>query len=180
MDETSVGQILRLAGEVRIPVPRVPFIAHERVKLDVSPNAEVRVCEFGSEFRELYLNPNSKAKRSIRRHPLYYYDTQGDLANCQIIDELGGLDKAEVLFWAAWYRLTRQGNGEPGALLVNGGLNLFCIPDIEEVQRMVVAIWIKNNGWYLGTNTIQSQIQMPAGLRVFSPSLSVSELATIQ
>ena len=51
--------------------------------------------------------------------------------------------------------MSLQGNGENGALLINGYANIFYVRDINSVPRTVGVYWI-NGGWDVDTYSIDN------------------------
>lgn len=67
----------------------------------------------------------------------------------EIITALGGEHRFASTLFGLYHLLKIQKNGGNGPLTTSYS-NLFCIPDIREIPRMVQVYWLENKGWDIG------------------------------
>lgn len=82
----------------------------------------------------------------------------------EIIGELGIPDESKLA--DIWRLLSRQANGEGGALQTNAVSNIFFVRDGMGDLGVVDAVW-GGAGWEIGASPIGKQRSRPAGTRVF-------------
>lgn len=96
-----------------------------------------------------------------------YHNLNKNSSDASIIAALGGEAKAETTPAEVYALLTKQANGESGALLTNGYANIFYVCDTSALLRAVSVSWV-GDGWFVNADSVEFPYVWGAGHRVFS------------
>ncbi|MFH0891209.1 MAG: hypothetical protein V1867_00345 [Candidatus Falkowbacteria bacterium] len=119
-----------------------------RLMIAPSPNSFVARHNFivtyqSEDFKREFF---SKIEEPFGGSELRYGRLREPSKSFQIIDELGGEDKAETTLTELWGALKKQPDGKQSGPLVNGCANIFFIRNSLGVMRAVGAYW-NGNSW---------------------------------
>ena len=145
------------------PTPSLPFRVND-IFLN-KENGRVKVGGWGSNFETFFRDKEETAPPV----PLQVYIILGEDAYDQkIVADLGGEDAAEIAMIDFWEQIALQGNGESGALRVDGWANIGYAKDAKGVLRTVGADWL-SDGWDFHADGFPFPDRWYAGPRVVSP-----------
>jgi len=144
-------------------LPRVErFVAREHFKVSISPQATVKIAWLGAMFAQRFLSKVEDAdggaflRRFVVRRPARDSEIMAAL-NIHHETKLADL----------WCLLSRQPNGEQGALLTNAIPNLLYIRDVDGVLAAVDAVW-GGAGWEVGAGSVAGATQWLQGRQVIA------------
>jgi len=164
MLEPIVERLLEPIGEVIVPATAGRFVPKKRFV--VKSNARVKISCLGDNFKEKYLD-GGKIEDPIRETTLRYAKLREWSLDGPIIAELGGLERSEMMLSEMFSLMEKQGKGEFGVLLNNGGGNIFYIKDQDGTLRSVRVNWY-NGGWDVDANSVEYPDTWYVGNQVFS------------
>lgn len=127
-------------------------------------NGRVKIGGWGSNFETFFRNKEEMAPPV----PLQIYVLGENAHDQDIMADLGGEDAAETAMTDFWEQIALQGNGQPGALRVDGWGNIGYAKDAKGVFRTVFACWF-SDGWYFSARGFPLPRRWDAGYRVVSP-----------
>ena len=128
-------------------------------------NGRVKISGWGSNF-EIFFRDKEETAPPV---PLQIYIILGEDAYDQkIVADLGGEDAAEIAMIDFWEQIALQGNGESGALRMDGWANIGYAKDAKGVLRAVSAYWF-SVGWYFFAYEFPNPYWWFAGRHVVSP-----------
>jgi hypothetical protein len=143
--------------------PSVRFVVADHFKVDTSDTAEVKISSLGDNFRTWFSGKTEEMSEIMlpRFHHLLTKDSRDD----EILDDLGGADKAEVAM-AGIYQVLKECQARDD----RGGWQLFYAKDAGGVLRAVDAFW-DGDVWRVNANSIGDVVRWRAVDRVFSAPL---------
>jgi hypothetical protein len=145
-------------------LPRKPqFVVRDHFREDTSPQAEVSIAWLGAMFKARLLNKieaNDDGETTLRAFVL-----SEEADNAEIMKELEGQHETQLN--DLWCLLTRQPDGEPGALLTDAAANIFYIRDMHGDFYAVDVVW-GGAGWEIGASAIIGPHHWPAGQQLIS------------
>ncbi|KKP68780.1 MAG: hypothetical protein UR66_C0003G0045 [Candidatus Moranbacteria bacterium GW2011_GWE1_35_17] len=164
-----IKNVLDFLGIIDIPVTTEPFIAKEKFVVDISDEAEVQIRHIGEIFQKILLSETvfTCGPSTLRYHKLLRGAVDDD-----IINELGGEYVAKTNLYSMFFLMKKQGRGQDGTLLVDGGYkNKFYICDEKNVLWAISCDW-NSIGWSLNADLIDDLDDWEDGDQVFSPQSS--------
>ena len=144
------------------PTPSLPFRVDDTFLN--KENGRVKIGGWGSNFETFFRNKEEMAPPV----PLQIYVLGENAHDQDIMADLGGEDAAETAMTDFWEQIALQGNGQPGALRVDGWGNIGYAKDAKGVFRTVFACWF-SDGWYFSARGFPLPRRWDAGYRVVSP-----------
>ena len=146
---------------VVLPIPEIalPFKAENAF----FGKSEVEVAYYGTNFTNWF---RSKVEENVPKDDPVPVDLKRSATDREIVDALGGEEKAEVTLAEIWRLLLRQPKGEFGHLLVNERVNLFYVRDVNNILR-VVFVYRYDDSWSMSASTVIDR-RWHDGYRVFS------------
>ncbi len=136
-----------------------PFKAAETF---FNPNSGVKMVPHGSNFTLWFAGYTEEDPPAEILVPLALTQRAYD---SEIITDLGGEVRAEVVLSQLWAKMKRQANGEEGDLLTNGWANIFFVR-VGGVLRAVDVFW-DVGGWRANAHALDDD-RWRYGSRVFS------------
>ena len=127
-------------------------------------NGRVKISGWGLNFETFFCDKEETAP-SV---PLQIYVLGENAYDQDIVADLGGEDAAEMAMTDFWEQIALQGNGQPGALRVDGWANIGYAKDAKGVLRTVLAYWY-SDGWLFYADEFPYPSRWYAGNRVVSP-----------
>lgn len=124
-------------------------------------NKEVKIACVGGCFRRHYL---TKIEDVFPRERIIFKELPSAMTKDQILEIIGGVEKAALSLFDLWTKLKIQKDGRKGTLLTNGEKNLFFITDLDGDLHIVWTSFIC--GWQIGMNP-DDKIVYPEGSKVF-------------
>lgn len=159
-DEKVAKESDILQPTASVSVSGVPkFIAKESFRTD---SQTVKFSYLGDNFKQFFLN---KIEENIVSVPLVSYTLKKASLDAPILAELG--DRAETTLAYLYELLSKQPNGESGALLTNGYANIFYIRGTDNNFWAVGAFW-DGDGWSVRASSVEDPYCWNDGDRVFS------------
>ena len=160
----AVETLLTFLGTVTIPATTTKFIAREKFVQDTSRTAKVKISFLGSNFTSWFLD---KIEDPIGESIMGYYKLIKRSVDAPILKELGGQEKAMTFIATIFALMELQSNGEEGALLTNGYVNIFYVPDSSGVLRAVHVRW-HGVDWDVRAHSVANPVRWHVGYQVFS------------
>ena len=160
----TTGALQRLLAPLS-NMPPVRFVVADKFKVDTSDKAEVKISYLDKDF--LFWFGGKTEELADVELPKHHHDLKHDSLDKDILNDLGGADKAEVTFAGMHGLMKLQPNGEDGALLTNGYANIFYIKDVVGVLYAVCVSWY-GGGWYVSAGRVDDEYGWDGGCRVFS------------
>ena len=155
---------LEPVGTVTVQATTEPFIARDHLVKDTSQKAAVKIAWISSSFEGWFLGETKGPAPEARIR--YAQLTRSELDG-PILKELG--NTAETTLAAIHGLMKLQPNGESGALLTNGYVNIFYVRDINGVLRAVCVGWYAlGGGWGVYAFSVAGPGGWVGGGRVFS------------
>jgi hypothetical protein len=139
------------------------FIAKERFRKD---SKEVKFYEIAPSFKKWFLSGNGKIEDPLDNRTLRYGNLTRNYSYWQIIEELGGKEKAETTLAELWDQLEKQPEGANGYLLTDGSINIFYVKDTQGELRAVRVYWY-GSGWGVHADYVENPDGWISGYRVF-------------
>lgn len=159
--------LLEIVGTVSVSVTTSKLVAKEKFVRDTGCKAKVKISYLGDNFKEWFLNGDSKTEDPIIEQTLRYHKLRQSSVDGPIIAELGGAEKSETTLSEMFSLMEKQGKGEDGVLLNNGYANIFYIKDSAGVLRTVDVSWY-DDGWSVHAHSVESPSRWNVGYQVFS------------
>jgi hypothetical protein len=159
-----VETILEHIGAVDISLATGKFIARKKFVRDTSSGVRVKISGWGDNFEKNFLGKIEEVSSVVN---LCCHRLKKWSRSILIISELGGDDAAETMLAEMYALMEKQGNGESGDLLTNGGANIFFIRDVAGVLWTVYCYWV-DVGWRLDANPVVDQSEWYGARPVFS------------
>ncbi len=141
------------------------FVARDNFVVNIGENALVNISSLGNNFEKWFL---CKEEPAFKGSTLNYGRLSRSSMDGAIIETLGGEDKAKITLTEVSALMKAQKNGEDGALLTNGNINLSYVPDFTETLRAVYWGWDKR-GWVVDACFVPRRLMWLVGRQVFSP-----------
>ena len=154
--------LLAVIGTVTIPATTEPFVAREKVMVNVGADAPVKIFFLGDNFQEWF---GSKTEEPMEETEVRYAKLMKPSLDAPILEELG--DKAEASLSQMYALMARQANGQEGVLLTNGWANIFYVRDINGELSAVYVVW-HGRGWFVGAHSVTRPGRWRDGRQVFS------------
>ena len=127
-------------------------------------NSRVKIAGWGFSFDTFFRNKEEMALPV----PLQIYVLNENAYDHEIMADLGGEDAAEIAMIDFWEQIVLQGNGESGALRVDGWANIGYAKDAKGALRTVRTYW-GSDGWYFSAREFPYSRRWNAGFQVVSP-----------
>lgn len=160
----AVEKLLERIGEVTIVATTETFVAAIKFVINKKSDAKVKISDLGTNFKEWFLG---KSEVPTSASTIVFDLLKKASADTIIITELGGEAKVETMLFQVFALMKKQGQGEEGALLVNGYANIFYVRDVNGVLRTVCVYW-GDDGWRCLANPVGDPLGWNADVRVFS------------
>lgn len=154
--------LLEFLGTVTIQATE-RFIAREKFVVDTSKKARVKISYLNDKFNAWFL---PKVDDPAAEMLLRYTKLTRPALDDEIRKEIGA-ELEETTLVAIYELMERQKNGESGALLTNGGLNIFYVRDATGALRAVYVYW-SGYGWFVLAYSVSNPGRWSDGNRVFS------------
>ena len=167
LTKAIVSAFLVLVGTVRLPATTGEFSAQKNFVVNVSDNAEVKIYQLSTKFKELFLDDVVGAETQQIKRKLHCNEFTKNLSDESIIAQLGGDKKAETFLLDVFACMKMQGKGEQGILLTNGLPNIFYVRDTDGVLHSVRLFW-NTYGWFLSAGKLGHPGGWDRGCRVLS------------
>jgi len=145
-----VESLLEFIGTITIPARTEKFVAKENFVVNTERDALVKISHINDNFKKRF---GGKVDDIIAEQTLHYAKILKPSVDTPVISEIGGEAKAETTLVAVYILMTRQPNGEGGALLINSNINIFYVRDIENVLCAVYIRWC-SYGWVVLANSL--------------------------
>ncbi len=157
--------LLKFAKNFDAPVmPR--FAANESLAKD---SKKATIGWNGENLKANFLAGHGHIEKDISAAKIGIYQLETRANNQEIVDALGGWEKASIHLGRLGFLLEQQSNGENGLLLTNGFANLFPVEDENGGKWLVDAYWYASyRFWYVEPYSLSDALQWRAGDRVFS------------
>ncbi|MCP1845493.1 hypothetical protein ACVIHI_009040 [Bradyrhizobium sp. USDA 4524] len=157
---TNVRIECSLKGSAGEPGEVETFAARDHFKEDITSSAPVRISWLGATFvRRFAVKVETAVNRCLQTCILKTLSNDDE-----IIGELGIPGESKLA--DIWRLLSRQANGEGGALQTNAAPNIFFIRDDVGDLGVVDAVW-GGAGWEIGASPTGKHRIWPPGTRVF-------------
>jgi hypothetical protein len=152
-------------GTTTVPATTIPFAAREWFIVNTEKNARVKISYLNNAFKAQFLGkvepPHRGSTLRCAKRSL-----EATVRGTDIINTLGGREKAETTLEELFSLMEAQKNGEDGLLITDGYTNVFYIKDMDGTLRTVHTSW--HNGWLVSANTLADQDGWASGRRFFS------------
>lgn len=128
-------------------------------------NTSVRLSTVFAEFKNRFFDKTEKPKpeTTYRKYELLHISADGP-----IIAELGGEEKVEGTFTAAFALLQRQPKGEEGFLQTNGYANIFYVRD-KKRALCAIRIGFASDGWVVDAIAVEDPLAWNGKHEIFCP-----------
>ena len=126
-------------------------------------NGRVKISGWGLNFERFFHDKEETALPT----ELQIYILNASAHDKEIVADLGGEDIAEIAMIDFWEQIALQGNGQSGALCIDGLMNIGYAKDVKGVFRTMYTRWF-NDGWFLNAYEFPS-VKWYANDRVVSP-----------
>ena len=174
----TVGRVTEVMSRSSFMVEQLPvvithatsdrFVADDNFSLGVSDDAKAKISYLGNNFVAWFLGSRGKVEEaSSNEQTLSCVRLKEPLVDGPIIEELGGVEKAEATLSEMFSLLGEQKDGEEGNLLTDGRANIFYVRDSVGVLRSVSLSW-SGIGWVIGARSTDSPVLYGVDSRVFS------------
>jgi hypothetical protein len=150
-------------GTATVAATKTPFVAYALFVMNIEKNASVKISYLDKTFSTWFLE---KMEGCFTGSALRYTRISRHSFDGPIITALGGEKKAETTLTELFSLMEKQPNGESGALLTNGGANIFYVKDASGVLRAVHVAWI--GGWGVFARPVAYPLGWFDGRQVFS------------
>ncbi len=163
--EVVFKSILTFLRDVTIPASTERFIAREKFVVDTSNTAEVRIGFVGDDFQKHFLGKIEEAqcKVTLSIHSLEKASVDGPIRT-----ELGR-DREVTTLRCLFHLLSLQGNGQEGALRINGYGSILYIEDEDGNPWSVYVFWSSGSGgWVVSAHSVEDPNEWSAGGKVVS------------
>ena len=167
VEPAKLELLLEPVGTVTTSATTTAFVAKEKLVLDTSNKAKVKISYLGDNLKACFLSGKGKTEDPISEQTLRYGKLRKASVDMPIVNELGGEAKAETTFSEIYDLMVKQPKGEKGALLNNGWANIFYVRDQNGVLRAVVMYW-RDDGWHLHAYPFECPGRWCGGGQVFS------------
>lgn len=134
-----------------IPETTDHFLPKNNFIVNANNDTLVKIKSVDFHFDIWFLDENRYKSREIidkptKEHILYRYQLSSTARDRQIIASFGGKEVVAISLSDIFSLLKKQKDGESGALVNNGSLNIFYVWDKQGVFRVVSVHWGKT-GW---------------------------------
>jgi hypothetical protein len=155
------GALLEPLETAVVPASTAPGVIRDYFK----KNTRVRFSTIFSEFKNRFFDKTEKPVPEVkyRKYKLLQIAADGP-----IIAELGGEDKVEGPFAAAFALLQGQPNGEAGFLQTNGYANIFYAKDRQGALCAVRLGWA-SDGWVVDAIPVRDPLAWNGKHEIFCP-----------
>lgn len=171
--KAAAKEVAAVLGEIiatiSIPATTKKFVAKDKLILDTSKKAKVKISYLGDNFKTWFLG---KTEEAFAGSTIYGRQLTKKSVDTPILAELGGQE--ETTLTEIYNSMERQANGEAGMLLTNGYANIFYVRDISGTLRAVRVYWY-GGGWVVLARSVGYPLEWYAGGRVFSRNSSVTQ-----
>ena len=162
--QTIAAVLGTIVSTFTVPATTEKFVAKDKLKVDTSKKAAVKISYLGDDFRAWFIG---KTEDQFIGSTVYGRKLKKDSVDSPILAELGGNEAAETTLTELYAAMAAQPNGESGNLLNGGWANIFYIKDVNGILRAVDARW-SVDGWYLDAISVEDTSRWLAGRRAFS------------
>jgi len=160
-------KILELVGTTTISATTERFVAKEKLVIDTSPTAKVKISYLGDNLKTWFLSGDGKIEEPIAGSTLRKDKLRQSSTDGPIISELGGEAKAETTLTEIYALMVKQPKGGEGHLLGNGWANIFYVRDQKGVLCTVRVGW-DGGGWDVDASSVLFPDGWDVGYQVFS------------
>lgn len=144
------------------------FVVKDNFIIDTSENAEVKISTINNNFINWFF---PKTEKPFSGSTILGRKLQKDLVDNLIFAELGGQKKAEATLYELFVMMKcKDGNWR---LANYGRANIFYIPDINGILRVVLVYW-GGNGWIVLAYSVGCSVAQRTGFHVFYRDLLVA------
>lgn len=164
-------KLLEFIGTVTIPARTEKFVARDRLIVDTSKKAKVKISFIGDNIKNNFLG---KIEEPTDESTLCYGKLLRRSVDKLIIANLGCEVESESTLSEMFGCMELQPDGKEGVLLTNGYANIFYIRDSAGVLWAVYCYW-HDDGWGVNAYSVESPSDWRAGRQVFSRNPSVSQ-----
>jgi hypothetical protein len=124
----------------------------------------VKIWSLGGNFKTNFVG---KTEKDIAPATLRIQKLKKASIDTPIRNDIGA-DNEETALGQFWELLKKQGQGQAGALLVNGWANIFYIRDQNGTLWAVSARWLSGCGWLVEASSVTFPVEWSAGRQVVS------------
>lgn len=156
--------LLVMVGTVSVDTGTEKFVTREKFVVNTATDAKVKISGLNKNFQNWLLD---KIDAPIASNGLRIQKLTKRSVDTLIIAEVGSEEKARAVLAEMFFLLEQQGHGQEGALLTNGGANIFYVYDINYVLRTVCARW-SGYGWHVDAYSLGHKDIWVGGDQVFS------------
>jgi hypothetical protein len=139
------------------------FVARDKFREGKTVDG-VKIYWIGGNFK---INFDGKTEKDIAPAILHIHKLKKNSVDRPIRNNVGA-DNEETALSQFWELLKKQGQGQAGALLVNGWANIFYIRDQNGTLWAVRAFWYSGGGWYVEAASVTSPVKWSADRQVVS------------
>jgi hypothetical protein len=162
-DSANRRALKKFLNGLRAPIK---FVIADHFTVDTAHTAEVKISYLNDNFRGWFLDNIEEMSGFVL--PSHRYDLEKGSLDEEILDDLGGADKAGVTLVGVFELLKLQPHGDEfGILLTNSLVNIFYVKDADDVLRAVGVYWL-GDGWNVYAYRVGDEYRWGAGYRVFS------------
>lgn len=160
-ERTSSLGLTRLLGVA--PVPGASrFVAAQHFRESVAREARVKVLWIGRNFRQHFLG---KTEVNVRPTEIGIHRLRRSARDPSIIAGIG--ERHETRLAHVWWMLSRQPNGQTGALALHGVPNVFYVRAVDGTLWAIDVVW-SGAGWEIGASAIDDPRPWGAGRQIMS------------
>ncbi len=153
-------------GTTVVSPTTTPFTAKDHFVVNTKRNAAVKIAYIWDDFTSWFMD---KVEQPFEGSTLKFGTLSRSSVDAPIIAELGGEEKAETTLAEVFALMSNQPNGEKGALLTNGYVNIFYVRDAKGVLRAVRVYWLAARGcWHVSAFSVSDPGTWDGGRQVFS------------
>ena len=138
------------------------FIARDKFREGETVDG-VKIYWIGQNFKTNFLG---LVEKGIAPATLSIQKLKKNSVDTPIMGELGEAAKSHLAQF--WELLKKQGQGQKGALLVNGYANIAYIDDENGTRWAFNALWDSGNGWNVAADSFAYPFEWSADFRVVS------------
>jgi hypothetical protein len=161
----SILDYLESVSTVVVPARDEQFVVGKEFFVDTSDEAVVKIRWIGDIFTSLF---HDKVEDPMGQHLLAFGRFRNNKTDDSVLKVPG--QKVDTTLAAMHFFLKKQGRGEAGVFLNNGGSNIFYVRDVRGVLHGVGAAWEKG-GWDIGINGPGPEMMSSRGIQMFYQTL---------
>lgn len=160
-ERTSSLGLTRLLGVA--PMPGTPrFVAARHFRESIAHGARAKILWIGRNFRRHFLD---KVEENVRPTEIGIHRLRRSAHDPSIIAGIG--ERFETQLAHVWWMLSRQPNGENGALALRGVPNVFYVRAASGTLWAIDVVW-SGAGWEIGASAIDDPRPWGAGRQIMS------------